>query len=61
MFLNIGKYPLIKVAIWWHGCDWDSEGNIARPYFINESPDLLDVFKVHLNRSVFSRSLTEPQ
>lgn len=48
MLLNINKYPRIKVAIWWHGCDWDSEGNVARPYFINESTDLLDVFKDHL-------------
>lgn len=49
MFLNIYKYPRIKVAIWWHGCDLDAEGNIARPYFINEPPDLLDAFKIHLN------------
>ncbi|MDD4564002.1 MAG: glycosyl hydrolase [Eubacteriales bacterium] len=50
MFLSFNKYPRINVAIWWHGCDLDSRGNVARPYFINESTDLLDVFKEHLKK-----------
>jgi hypothetical protein len=50
MFNHIGKYENIKVAIWWDGCDWDANGNIARPYFIDETPDLLQTFKEFLNQ-----------
>ena len=48
MFANIYKYPKIKVAIWWNGCDWDTQGNIARPYFINETEGLVDIFRQNL-------------
>ena len=51
MFAHIKKYKKIKVAIWWNGCDWDINGNVARPYFIDETPDLIQVFKGWLNRS----------
>lgn len=50
MFSHIGKYKNIKVAIWWDGCDWDANGNVARPYFIDETPDLLEIFKEFLNK-----------
>jgi len=48
MFANIYRYPKIKVAIWWNGCDWDAQGNIARPYFINETDSLLEIFRQNL-------------
>ncbi len=48
MFANLYKYPKIKLAIWWNGCDWDQDGNIARPYFIDESEELLEIFKENL-------------
>lgn len=48
MTANIHKYPRIKVAIWWDGCDWDRYGNIARSYFIDESEELINVFKEYL-------------
>jgi beta-mannanase len=48
MFANIDKYPRIKVAIWWNGCDWDRDVNIARPYFIDEPGSLLNVFRDNL-------------
>lgn len=51
MFGHIGNYPNIKVAIWWDGCDWDSQGNIARPYFIDETPELLETFREFLRGS----------
>lgn len=54
MFNHIGKYKNIKVAIWWDGCDWDANGNIARPYFIDESPNLLDIFREYLNKKHWS-------
>ncbi len=48
MFSNMYKYPRIKAAIWWDGCDWDTDGNIARPYFIDESEELIKTFREHL-------------
>ncbi len=50
MFEHIGSYPEIKIAIWWDGCDWDANGNVARPYFIDEPRELLQIFKEELNR-----------
>lgn len=48
MFRCISKYDKIRVAVWWDGCDWDSEGNIARPYFIDETEGLIRLFREHL-------------
>ncbi|MBR0599997.1 glycoside hydrolase family 26 protein [Sinanaerobacter chloroacetimidivorans] len=48
MFRHITKYDRIKIAIWWDGCDWDAKGNIARPYFIDETEELIEVFKRNL-------------
>ncbi len=48
MFLCLGQYPRIRVAVWWDGCDWDSAGNVTRPYFIDESPELTQVFRTCL-------------
>jgi hypothetical protein len=45
MFEHIGSYPEIKIAIWWDGCDWDANGNVARPYFIDEPRELLQIFR----------------
>lgn len=50
MFGSIESYPRIKVAIWWNGCDWDANGNIARPYFIDETPQIVQTFKELLNK-----------
>lgn len=49
MFNHIGKYKNIKIAIWWDGADWDANGNVARPYYIDETRDLLDIFREYLN------------
>lgn len=48
MFQHIKKYNLLKVAIWWSSCDFDTEGNISRPYFIDESSEITNVFKKNL-------------
>jgi len=48
MFEDIKMYDRIKVAIWWDGCDWDADGNIARSYFMDETPGLLEIFKRNL-------------
>jgi len=50
MFAEIASYPDVKVAVWWNGCDWDSNGNVARPYFIDETPQIVQTFKELLNK-----------
>lgn len=49
MFETIDEYDRIKLAIWWDGCDWDAQGNIARSYFIDETPEIMDTFKKYLS------------
>ena len=51
MFENIKYYSNIKVAIWWDGCDWDANGNIARSYYIDDPISVLDVFRKYLKKS----------
>ncbi len=51
MFENIKYYSNIKVAIWWDGCDWDANGNVARSYYIDDPVSVLDVFKKYLKKS----------
>lgn len=47
MFQQLPKYPDIKVAIWWNGCDWAVPGEVpARPYWVNENEQTLNSFKV---------------
>ena len=48
MFLSLDQYPRIRAAVWWDGCDWDADGTITRPYFIDESNELVEVFKENL-------------
>lgn len=45
MFAVIGDFDRIKVAIWWDGCDWDANGNVARSYVLDESPAVMEAFK----------------
>lgn len=49
MFDTLPNFPEIKVAIWWNGADYNSAGKIARPYFIDDIPAVLEVFKQRLN------------
>lgn len=48
MFQHINQYDRLKVAVWWDGCDWDPQGNVARSYFIDETDELVQVFKQNL-------------
>ena len=50
MFGHIGNYDRVKVAIWWDGCDWDTNGNVARPYFMDETYPIVQTFKEWLNK-----------
>ncbi len=48
MFAKIKDYANIKVAIWWSGADYDSNGNLARPYYINNPEGMLELFKENI-------------
>lgn len=45
MFYQIRKYDRIKAAVWWNGRDLDSQGNVARPYWLNENEKTLEAFR----------------
>lgn len=48
MFDHIKNYDNLKVALWWSSCDLDGEGKVARPYFIDETPAVVETFKAGL-------------
>ncbi|HWQ78327.1 MAG TPA: glycosyl hydrolase [Anaerovoracaceae bacterium] len=48
MFRDIVEYKRIKAAVWWDGCDRDAEGNPARPYYIDETEELVRLFRENL-------------
>ncbi len=50
MFNKISQYPRIKLAVWWNGADYDAGGNVARAYFINDSNEMVDIFKEYMTR-----------
>jgi beta-mannanase len=48
MFRHIRYYDKIKIAVWWDGVDYDSDGRIARNYFIDEPRVLIETFRRNL-------------
>jgi len=50
MFQVLPRYCMIKVVIWWDGADFDAYGNVARSYFIDETPELMEIFRQHLRK-----------
>lgn len=49
MFASIGRYPDIKIAIWWNGIDWDSQMNPARIYRLDENQAVMNTFEEGLS------------
>jgi hypothetical protein len=49
MFNHIKYYNRLKVAVWWNGADFDSNGNVARSYYINQPEFLIPTFRASLN------------
>lgn len=45
MFDKIKKYDRIKLAILWSGIDWDTNGNPARIYKIDENQTIIDTIR----------------
>lgn len=50
MFENISKYKKIKAAVWWNGCDYDTEGKASRIYRLDQSPSMLHLFRRGLQK-----------
>jgi beta-mannanase len=49
MFKNIHKYKNIKIAVWFSYADYDLNGNVARPYWLDETKETLEAFKKGFN------------
>lgn len=45
MFDKIYKYPKIKLFVWWNSADFDANGNTARAYYINDSDEMVKIFR----------------
>ncbi|MDR1135111.1 MAG: glycoside hydrolase family 26 protein [Clostridiales Family XIII bacterium] len=52
MFEIIGYYDRIRAAVWWNSSDLDAEGMIARPYYLNETEELVQVFRQELSETM---------
>ncbi len=50
MFANIGNYPNIKIAVWFSSADYDQDGTVARPYWLDETPATLEAFQQGLQQ-----------
>lgn len=48
MFHHLDRYPNIKMAVWFSFADYDEDGVIARPYFLDETPETLEAFRIGL-------------
>lgn len=55
MFKNIHTYPNIKAAVWFSAADYDpafkNSPTVARPYWLDETPETLNAFKNGLSNS----------
>lgn len=45
MFDDLRHFPELEGLIWWNYADYDRNGKIARPYFIDETPEVMRAFK----------------
>ena len=45
MLSEIEYFDRIKLAVWWNNADFDSYGNVARAYYINDSNEMVEIFK----------------
>ena len=51
MFQNIRNYPNIKIAVWFDSADYDLNGTLVRPYWIDETEETLNAFREGLKNS----------
>lgn len=59
MFEQLEHYPRIKAAVWWDSADKDTDGNIARAYYIDNDKGALKVFKEHLAQDDYKENPRE--
>lgn len=45
MFEALPNYPRIKAAVWWNSADYDTDGTVARSYFIDSNDEAFAIFK----------------
>lgn len=45
MFDVLDQFPRLEGLIWWSYADYDRTGTIARPYYIDETPNVIQAFK----------------
>lgn len=45
MFDSLDQFPKLEGLIWWNYADYDRKGRIARPYYIDETPEVMRAFK----------------
>jgi hypothetical protein len=48
MFARIGDFDRIRAAVWWNSRDLDANGDVARPYFLDETVELTEIFRENL-------------
>jgi hypothetical protein len=48
MFKTINGFERIRAAVWWNSRDLDADGNVARPYCLNETEEVTEVFRDNL-------------
>ena len=46
---HIGSYPRLRAAVWWDGCDFDTDGTPARPYYIDDVPGVTELFREYFS------------
>jgi len=60
MLSKIHTYDEIKVAVWFNGTDYDSKGKPARVYRLDDSEEVMDVFRTHFSNELEEEPIEEP-
>jgi len=50
MFDQLPNYPRIEALIWWDYADFARGGKLARPYYLDETPEIIRAFKEGMKR-----------
>lgn len=50
MLTKMEAYDRIKIAVWFNGTDYDSNGKPARVYRLDDSEEVMDVFRTHFTK-----------
>lgn len=58
MFTQIEDYDKIKIAIWWNGADFTPEKKIARSYYIDDSEEMVSIFKEYFEEKKNEKNIS---